>query len=270
MTELITLNAGQHFLTLNPVLGGRAISWRIGGVELLASKSDHPIEFGMFVMGPWAGRLKDNTLEFGTTSFTFPATFEDWAIHGTTPSMEWQVANQAATSCTLTCELGPTWPWQGQIVVDWKLSEQELQTTITLSSQSANFPGVVGVHPWFNKKTIHGMASWDIEHARLAERDSSFELSGKFLEVSASHGTFDDAFFSSDGRATIHWGDKVAIEIQQSHEWFVVYDQEPSFTCIEPQTGPPNGINDSVIGSTFVVTPEHPLQQEISWKIIRG
>lgn len=269
MADLVTLSAGSQSLILNPSIGGRAVSWKVDGIELLAAKSAHPVEFGMYPMGPWAGRLAGNRLLFENTHHIFPATFESWAIHGTTLFTQWQVVDQSPNSCTLRCGLGNSWPWSGEIAVDWHLFDEELVTAITLTSEFDQFPALTGMHPWFETLNAFGKAYWSIDKHRLAERDSTFELSGRLLETHAPNGTFDDAFFAPDGRATIRWSENLALEIQQSHKWFVVYDQESAFTCVEPQTGPPNGVNDSIIGPTFVVSPDHPLEQVISWKIIR-
>ncbi len=66
------------------------------------------------------------------------------------------------------------------------------------------------------------------------------------------------------------WGEGLSLEIHQSHPWFVVYDSLPDFLCVEPQTGPPNGINESVFGPVALVTPGKPLSQQAAWSFTRA
>ncbi len=270
MNQSITLSAGQQVLVLEPTLGGRAVSWKVDGVELLASKSDHPVEHGMYPMGPWAGRINANSLKFQHSEYELPPTYEQWALHGTTYFKQWQVVEKAEDACILSCELGDPWPWPGSIEVSWHLLDDQLITTVQVRSESVGFPAVTGLHPWFATKNQFGRARWELPECRLAERDDSFELSGRLIDKPESSGMFDDAFYVPSQTAVIHWGDALVLEVHQSHEWFVVYDKESDFICVEPQTAPPNGVNDALIGSVWVVTPERPLIQEVTWRIFRG
>jgi len=269
MSQSITLRAGHQVLLLEPILGGRAVSWKVDGVELLASKSDHLVEYGMYPMGPWAGRLNANSLMFQDSLHELPPTYQQWALHGTTYFQQWKVVEQSEHSCTLSCELEDPWPWEGIIEVTWLLHDDELTTTIQVRSSRDEFPAVTGLHPWFSKTNSFGKGQWELSECRLAEREDSFELSGRLIDKPDTAGVFDDAFYVPAHTAVIRWGDALVMEIHQSHEWFVVYDEEPNFMCIEPQTGPPNGVNDALIGPVFVVSPERPLIQEVSWRVIR-
>jgi len=269
MKHRVTLHTGNHVVALEPALGGRAVSWQVDGVELLSAKSEHPVEYGMYPMGPWAGRLDANSVVLKDTNYELPPTYEQWALHGTTLFNQWHVVAQSETSCTLSCELGEPWPWDGLIEVTWNLHEDELHTKVQVRSHADEFPVVTGLHPWFAKTNHFGTAIWHLPECRLAERDGMFELSGRLIDKPQGSGIFDDAFYVPSQNAVIRWGEAFAIEIYQSHEWFVVYDKEPNFVCVEPQTGPPNGVNDALIGSVIVVTPERPLVQEISWRINR-
>lgn len=269
MNRSITLSAGQQVLVLEPALGGRAVSWKIDGVELLASKSEHPVEHGMYPMGPWAGRINSNTVMFHTSVHELPPTYRQWALHGITYFKQWKVDEQSDISCTLSCDLGDPWPWQGSIQVSWHLLEDQLVTTIQVRSDSQEFPAVTGLHPWFATTNQFGHAHWKLPECRMAERDESFELSGRLVNRPEGSFVFDDAFYVPSQTAVICWGDALAMEIHQSHEWFVVYDKEANFLCVEPQTAPPNGVNDALIGPVFVVAPERPLIHEVSWRVIR-
>ena len=66
------------------------------------------------------------------------------------------------------------------------------------------------------------------------------------------------------------WGHELTLEIHQSHPWFVVYDQKPDYLCIEPQTGPPDGVNAELLSPISMVTPGKPLSQQTAWSFIRA
>ncbi|CAM5488912.1 Aldose 1-epimerase OS=Streptomyces tendae OX=1932 GN=GUR47_19910 PE=4 SV=1 [Streptomyces tendae] len=44
-------------------------------------------------------------------------------------------------------------------------------------------------------------------------------------------------------------------------QWAVVYDEQEAAVCVEPQTGPPNGLNTL----PRLVTPLEPLEATTTW-----
>ncbi len=44
-------------------------------------------------------------------------------------------------------------------------------------------------------------------------------------------------------------------------EWVVVYDEQAEAVCVEPQTGPPDGLNTH----PRLVTPLEPLEASTTW-----
>ena len=97
-----------------------------------------------------------------------------------------------------------------------------------------------------------------------------FRLSGRFTPVVLSSRSFDDAFLVEARAARIEWLGHLRIELTSSHPWFVVFDELPDFICIEPQSGPPNGINDGIVAPVTIVVPGQPLELVNEWQVIRA
>lgn len=276
MTDRLRLAVEGHRIELDLDGDGRAESWQVDDLELLGAKSADPVEYGMYAMGPWAGRLSDNGFDYDGTRVQMPVTHAQWALHGTTLTRRCVVVDHVASSETATAtaivdvDLGPTWPWPGVLRAHWMLTHDALRTRLELIASEGEFPGVVGWHPWFIR-TIQGRnAIWTLEGAQIAERDDDYRLSGRLRDVTAEPGTFDDAFHVANGRACIAWPDLLRIDISSSHRWFVVFDREPGLLCVEPQSGPPNGLNDGLGDPILTATPGRPIVLETEWRISRG
>lgn len=270
---ILELVAGDLAVRLDLASGGRATSWTVSGEELLGGRSDDPVEHGMYPMAPWAGRLDGNTLIDRQASVRFPATYGPWALHGLVLDRPWQLLQfeQSPTeaTATITCELAAPWPWPAAVLATWHLTTDALVTTLEVSTQGAAFPAVLGLHPWFRRSTAFGEAAWSLDEPLLAQRDADYRLTGALAPIGDERGCFDDAFLVERGSGAIGWGTGLRIDISTSHPWFVVYDQDPGHVCIEPQTGPPNGINDALQQEVARVTPQRPLVLRTTWRISR-
>ena len=273
-TAPITLRCGELELSVDPAQGGRATSLRFAGTQLLGGLSQNPVEHGMYPMGPWAGRLRDNRLRFDGREWPMPVNYEHWALHGTVLDRAWVVAGLAQEAdhswLSLTCELGQAWPWRASMDLTWSLHRSVLRTSLSVRAHDAGFPAVIGMHPWFLKHTRFGLAQWQMSDAALAVRDEQYQLTGAMRPAPSVHGDFDDSFRVPARRARVTWGSELSLEIHQSHPWFVVYDRPEEYLCVEPQTGPPDGVHEGLLGPIWIVTPGRPLSQQTSWSFTRA
>jgi galactose mutarotase-like enzyme len=273
--DLVELTAPGMSLSLDLAAGGRATSWLIDGCEVLGASSCQPVENGMYPMAPWAGRVRDNTLRHGGGAYPLPPSHGEWALHGTVlaaPSqmLSWISRDEGAEATTVT-GLGPDWPWAGRLTSTWRVNADGVTTVLTLETEGEAFPGVVGWHPWFKRRLGDGPAAhWHLPDPRLAERVEGFRLSGRLTPVDLSSRTFDDAFLVEARAASIEWPGQLRIDLSSSHPWFVVFDELPDFICIEPQSGPPNGINDGLVAPVTLVAPGQPLELVNEWRVTRG
>ena len=270
----IALRCGDLSLDVDVTRGGRASSLRFDGVELLGGKSEDPVEYGMYPMGPWAGRLQGNELRVDGRTWPMSVNYQGWALHGTVLDRPWVVVGLAQESdhswLAITTDLGETWPWRGSMELTWSLHRSVLRTSLIVRAHDSQFPAVIGMHPWLLKDTAFGEAQWQMSEAELAAKGADFSLTGELRSGPHKHGGLDDSFRVLDGRARVDWGSALSLEIHQSHQWFVVYDSDPEFLCVEPQTGPTDGVNDGFFGRVAIVTPGRPLTQQTAWSFIRA
>ena len=107
-----------------------------------------------------------------------------------------------------------------------------------------SFPAQVGWHPWFHRNLGDGG-----EDVRL---DFSARLAGGARRRPPAHrppdrpapGPWDDCFGMPDGvDVTLTWPERLELKVTSREEWVVVYDEQEAAVCVEPQTGPPNGLN---------------------------
>lgn len=269
MTVTLELVAPGQAITLDAAGDGRLIDWRVDGRPVIGAKSSRPVEWGMFAMAPWAGRLADNRVVVGSEVVRMPATHDQWALHGTLIGRPCSVMSSGASSAVIEQDLGDGWPWAGTLRASWAVTEHALLCTLELRADGDPFPAVTGLHPWFVRRLGDADAHWGIDDALLAERDAGYRLTGALVAADRPRGTYDDAFLGS-GRAFIEWPGELRIDVASSHRWFVVYDQEPGFVCLEPQTGPPNGVNASIDGDVDWVQRGRPLVLRTEWRISRA
>lgn len=275
MRNLVELHAPGVIVTLDLAAGGRAVSWTIDGVEIIGAESSAPIDSGMYPMAPWGGRVRDNIVRVDGAEYPLAPSHESWAIHGTVLSAQSRLVDRDSSLdlsvATIVTELGPSWPWAGRLTAHWEVGPDAVLTRLILEAEEQCFPGVVGWHPWFKRFLGAGeSASWSLTEPLLAERLEAFELSGDLIAVDLGSRAFDDAFLVASRTATIEWPGQFRIDISSSHPWFVVFDERADFICIEPQSGPPNGINESRLAPVTLVGPGQPLTLANEWRITRG
>ena len=247
--------------------GGRAVSWRVGEHELLGANGVHPIDYGMYPMAPWAGRIRDNLVSVGGVTHSLPVNFEPWAIHGLVLSERFDVIVHESDHVVLQREFGPAWPVNGGVRCAWTLDAQGLTTEITSYGEVAEFPAVIGWHPWFTRVLDGVSASWGTDCTELLVRGADALPTGDRRPFDLQESPFDDVFVGGH-HAEIRWPGVLSLEIENSHPWFVIYDGPQHFICIEPQTGPADGLTDRHSPVTLVRS-DQPLVMRTQWRITR-
>ena len=69
-------------------------------------------------------------------------------------------------------------------------------------------------------------------------------------------GPWDDCFVGVSAPPVVRWPGGFEIALESDVAYWVVYTQDPAGVCVEPQTGPPNGLNT---GQCALVEPGRPL-----------
>lgn len=267
----IRLEAGDVTLTVDLSAGARAVSWTVDGVELLAHHADDPVEHGMYPMAPWAGRIRDNTVAWAGSSHRLPVTYAPWALHGTALAQAATVREHEVTAdqarVVARIDAHPGWPWPMAVDIEWSLTPRLLTTVITVHALEQPFPVVTGWHPWFRRVIGESSAQWSLHPEAVLERGDDHLPTGRMLAVDLADGPFDDAFLVTDGRAVIGWPGVVAIDIASDHRWFVVFDELPDALCVEPQSGPPDGLRVGPAGAPQVAAPGQPHVLRTTWEM---
>ncbi|QYX78479.1 aldose epimerase family protein [Streptomyces akebiae] len=257
-SEEITLAAGDAEVVLAPANGGRVAGLRVGGVELLRQGE----RFGCFPMVPWCGRIRDGRFLSGGSVQQMPLNAPPNAIHGTTREGAWRVARHDATEAVLTYDLVDPWPYPGRVTQVFTLAPDALTLTMSVETYDSSFPAQVGWHPWFNRTLGDGGEDVriDFHPAWQEERGADHLPTGN--RVDPRPGPWDDCFGMPDGvDVTLTWPDRLELKVTSREEWVVVYDEQAEAVCVEPQTGPPNGLNTH----PRLVTPIDPLEAATTW-----
>lgn len=257
--------------------GARGMEWTVGGQQLLAHYGDRPIEHGMYPMAPWAGRIRGNSVEWNGHVHPLPVTHDPWAIHGTALSQRALVLElmQDTHEARLVARIDehPGWPWPMAVDIGWHLRPRELTTTITVHAHADPFPAVVGWHPWFRRQLdVGGALELSMRATERLVRGADHLPTGEVAPYAAGEGPFDDAFRVPDGRATVSWPGVLAVDIASDSDWYVVFDELASCVCVEPQSGPPDGLRSADgsrgnWGGPAIASPGSPHVLTTTWTL---
>jgi galactose mutarotase-like enzyme len=270
----LELASGTARLVVEPAAGGRARSWLAGGYELLGAADGpagaSPVGWGMYLMAPWPGRLRGNTVGHRGGRHPMPASSGGWALHGTVLDRAWEVEQPAvghddgSVSAVLSVRLGDpadAWPWPGRVRATWVLRPGALETTVELSSAGETFPAAAGWHPWFRRRLERGEpVQVELPGDTMLERGADHLPTGRLVRPRPP-GPYDDAFPLPGGRLALRWPGVLRLECRTDCRWAVVFDELEPAVCVEPQTGPPDGVNTE----PAPVRPGVPLTTRSVW-----
>ncbi|MGO4204641.1 aldose 1-epimerase [Rhodococcus sp. TAF43] len=254
----LAIEAGDIRVGISPRRGGAITGLVIDEAELLAQGDG----YGCFPMAPWCGRIDNGQLSVGSVTHHFPLNAGPHAIHGTVRDGEWDVVDASATHVTLRQALAPPWPFAGRVTQRFRLTEDFLDLSMEVTAESDPFPAQVGWHPWFTRHLRR-----DTEPVRIDFAPDWQELRGpdylpSGARIAPRPGPWDDCFGMVDGvHVVLTWPSLLRLELGSPEQWVVVYDMEDDAVCVEPQSGPPNGVNTM----PQLVTPESPLVADCRW-----
>ncbi|MFE1443824.1 aldose 1-epimerase [Streptomyces sp. NPDC058739] len=252
----ITLTAGEAEVTVTPAGGGRVSGLRVDGVQLLRQGE----RYGCFPMVPWCGRTREGRFLNGGVEHRLPLNAPPHAIHGTARDGAWSVARVTADEAVITYDLTDPWPYTGRVTQVVALAPGSLTLTMSVETYDSSFPAQIGWHPWFNR-TLNGTdAGLAFDAAWQEERGDDHLPTGH--RVDPKSGPWDDCFGMPEGvDVTLTWPGLLELKVTSPEKWVVVYDEQEAAVCVEPQTGPPNGLNTL----PRLVTPLEPLEATTTW-----
>ncbi|HEY5665010.1 MAG TPA: hypothetical protein VIS05_13345 [Ilumatobacter sp.] len=236
--DCTTIGDGDVRLDLDAARGGRVAQITAHGVELLigseASDGD-PLRWGSYPMVPWAGRVRHGRFEFGGAVHRLPTGADGHAMHGVGFLSRWTVGACSPTGAEFTLRLpnDGSWPFGGLARQTFDVTGDVVTLTIEVSAGELAMPAMVGWHPWFRKPSVVEFAPTAMY--RRHEGVAVAEL------VDVPPGPWDDCFVNTAPIVAVIDGVTVALS-SDCTDW-VVYDERPEATCIEPQSAPPDAFN---------------------------
>ncbi len=259
MSENVTLVApdGGAEVSVDHRNGCRLSSLKVEGTELLRQGP----RYGAFPMVPWCGRIEHGRFRNGAETHQMPVNHPPHAIHGTGRDNAWRTARVGEREAAFTYDLADPWPYPGRVTQLVELAQNSLTLTMGIETYGDSFPAQAGWHPWFLRNLGAGKdVEIDFRPAWQEERGADHLPTGHRIEPRP--GPWDDCFGMPDGvDVTLTWPGALELKITSRAEWVVVYDEQTEAVCVEPQSGPPNGLNTH----PRLVTPIDPLEISTTW-----
>ncbi len=262
-------SAGAEALIL-PGSGCRLGSLRAHGLELLRTSAESvgesvgqsAIDWGSYPMVPWVGRMGEARFSFEGREYAVPADAPPHAIHGLGYQATWHQISGDAVSAAFALELKDPWPFGGRVEQTFTVLPDGLVTELRVESTGAAFPAQVGWHPWFRRELgVGGPLELSFAAAWQEERGADYLPTGRRIPPTAGPGERDDCFGTPGGvDATLNWPGALRMRLTSDCDYTVVYDLPRDHVCVEPETGPPNGL-----ATATVVRPGRPLVATTTW-----
>ncbi|WP_374228364.1 aldose 1-epimerase [Streptomyces sp. CNQ085] len=256
----VRLRAGGTEVTVDPARGCRISSLRIDGTEVLRQGE----RYGAFVMVPWCGRTRQGRFLNGGERYQLPVTAGEHAIHGTVRAVPWRTIRSDRRTASFHRDLTDPWPWPGRVTQMMELAEDGGGLTLTLGVETAgdSFPAQAGWHPWFLRNLGRGGQDVELDFAPAWQEERGEDHIPTGRRTEPRPGPWDDCFGMPEGvDVTLTWPGELELRVTSRAEWVVVYDEQPEAVCVEPQTGPPDGLNSH----PRLVTPIDPLEVSTVW-----
>ena len=214
--------------------GGRVASMTVSDVEILVTSASSSLDWGMYPMVPFAGRLRHGQFTFDGKTHQLPPNSAPHAIHGTVFDSPWMVESHSDVHITLSTDLGPTWPFLATVRHHIDITPVRVRCELTVLPEQ-RMPVQLGWHPWFAAPQ-----HVDFRCTSMLRRDSDGITTTERIEPASP--PVDDCFFEPDAWPRVHSNNHI-FEIASDCPYWVRYDAPNGHVCIEPQSGPPDGLN---------------------------
>jgi aldose 1-epimerase len=232
-------------VVVDPDDGARITSFIVHDSEILTAHDESPYNWGLYPMVPYAGRVRHATFAFQGKTHELPVVTNGHALHGTVMHQQWTRTEMSDTAAVFETSLGENWPFQGKCTHRIALLPDRLRCELSVTAAD-DMPVQIGWHPWFHQ----GIAHTDFN--AMLKRDDEGIATTERIEP-ATHNV-DDCFLEPNAWPRVVVGN-TTLEIASDCPYWVRYDAPTGDVCIEPQSGPPNGINDVPLvltaGETF-------------------
>jgi galactose mutarotase-like enzyme len=264
----LRLSATGVVVTVDLVRGGRVASVVIDGREILVVDDGDPLRWGSYPMAPYAGRVRHGRFGFRGNAYRLPLGIPLHAIHGTVRHRRWSVVGDR----TIATELGPDWPFAGRVIQSFDLEPGRFRVRMAIEADEP-MPASIGWHPWFARRPARvgpeadgagPVSSGDLE--LLLDAPSVYAKDGEDIasrdRVPPPPGPWDECFTDLRQPPVLRWPGFCELTIESDCVDWVVYTEPSHALCVEPQTAPPDSLNQD----PRVVEPGAPLTAEMTWR----
>lgn len=236
--DLPTISAGATTVEIDPVAGGRIAQITIDGTPLLVGRDDAAgaaLAWGAYPMVPWAGRIRRGRFEFRGDTFRLPLNLDGHAIHGVGFTSPWSLTDLTPRRARLHLDLpsDERWPFGGEVDQVFEVDDAGVSCSMTVTAGDRAFPVSFGWHPWFRKPE-----RLDFRPTAMYRRDDDHITVDELVAVPPP--PWDDCFVNHE--PVVLRIDGIDVTITSACTHWVVYDEPPHATCVEPQTGPPDAV----------------------------
>jgi aldose 1-epimerase len=250
--SVIRLSVGETCVDVAPDSGGRVAAISHRGVAILIgpehSSAIGPLAWGCYPMVPWCGRIAHGRFKWNDQDIRLDLNAGEHAMHGTVFDVPWQVDDASENHVLMRCSLARNgWPFEGQVIHTVHIGNGHVSMSLEVQTGEA-IPVQVGWHPWFVKPP-----SLSTTFKSMYERADDHSTTSHL--VVPSEPPWDDCFI--DGKVEPFRIGDVTVRLSSTCDHWVIYGEPTHATCIEPQSGPPNGVN---IGHFDVVSPSEPMR----------
>ena len=254
MNSIIDQSHGNARIEIDLRAGARIASLEIEGNELLVGRNSDPIGWGLYPMVPYAGRVRNGRFHYRGIEYSLPVTTGDHAIHGTVLAQHWTPESEN----TYICDLGKSWPFAGFARQSIQLTASAVSLHLEVHTDDPHMPASCGWHPWFVRKLQDSSAELKFDPGYMLERDSA----GITTATSSppTPGPWDDCFGDVAPYPSIRWPGVLSLSIESDCRYWVVYNQPEHALCVEPQTAPPDNLNQN----PQIVEPGKPLEARMT------
>lgn len=253
--------------------GGRIRQIIFAGCELLVPSAGRSIlEWGMYPMAPWPGRIARGEFSWRGGSYQVDPNLGLDAIHGTVFDQPFDVVDSDSSRCNLRADLDERWPWAGSVEHRIEVDGSALTTRLQLESTAETFPGGLGWHPWFVREgdpAIYLDATGAYPARDLIPTGPPQPIEGELrLEGPLDDRRIDDVFVIAESPIVIEWAEvKLTISTSSNMMHVCVYTPPDAF-CVEPMTCAADAFNLEARGihaGAATVDAAEPLVAEAVW-----
>lgn len=255
------LASGPARVVIDTEHGGRLASLRVRDLELLVNGSDSPLHWGCYPMAPFAGRVRQGRFRYSGREYQLPLNMPPHAHAGTVYDQPWKAEHVDTTDAVLISDLGEPWPFPGRVVHRLRIDDDGIDLRLEVWAEDEPFPASCGWHPWWRRHLSRGQpVQLDLVAGAMWARDEDGLPSGDL--TSPSPGPWDDCFTDLQAPPRLRWEDAIEVTVESTCMDLVVFDEPSHALCVEPQTGPPDGLRLTPL----VVEPGLPLVAEATFR----